>query len=98
MFVVTVTLTIKPESRAQFLPIMLENAQRSTSEEPGCHQFDVCISLDNENEVLLYELYDDEDAFATHLQTPHFLAFNDATANMVTSKVVRTFTRAAASA
>ena len=32
--------------------------------------------------VVLYEIYDDDAAFAAHLRTPHFATFRDAIADL----------------
>ena len=55
-------------------PAMLENAAQSVQEE-GCLQFDVIVSQDDEHTFIFYEVYKDEDALASHRQTPHFLAY-----------------------
>ena len=49
----------------------------------------------NPAEVFLYEIYDDESAFAAHLKTPHFLAFDaDSPAPGFADKVVEKWERA----
>lgn len=88
MHVVCVTFTIRPGKMDEFLPLMRTNAQTSLNEEPECHRFDVCVKGD---EVFLYEIYEDEAAFAVHLGMDHFKAFDTATAAMVADKVVRTY-------
>jgi quinol monooxygenase YgiN len=65
------------------------NAQSSIDDEPGCRQFDVCRDPDDAALFFLYELYDDEAAIQAHLQSPHFLQMNAATAPWVDTKVVR---------
>jgi quinol monooxygenase YgiN len=40
--------------------------------EPGVLEFVANRSLDDPNEFLLYEQYEDEQAFKDHQQTPHF--------------------------
>ena len=71
------------------------NAQTSLDTEPGCRQFDVCTDPANPQRFFLYELYDDEAAVHAHLQSPHFLAMNAATAGWVMDKTVWRFTRLA---
>jgi quinol monooxygenase YgiN len=39
--------------------------------------------------LLLYEIYDDRAAFERHLETPHFLAFKQRSAELVASSTVR---------
>jgi (4S)-4-hydroxy-5-phosphonooxypentane-2,3-dione isomerase len=91
-YVIWVEFEIKPESFAAFMPLMLANAKASLNDEPGCHQFDVLTPTDKANAVALYEIYTDRAAFDVHLKTPHFLAFDKATAAMLASKRVSAFT------
>jgi len=88
MFAVTVTFRIHPDQMSAFLPLMVENARRSRTDEPGCQQFDICRDGDS---VFLYEIYDDRAAFDAHLQTAHFLAFDGATQDMIASKEITLF-------
>ena len=91
-FVVTVVFVAKPEFRAQFREAMIENAQASRTREPGCRQFDVCESADG-SQIFLYEVYDDEAAFKSHLATDHFLRFNERSTPWTADKRVVTYTR-----
>ena len=72
--VLVVNVTVKPEYTEQLRPAMLENAADSVKE-PGCHQFDVSVSQDDENSFVFYEVYSDAAALAAHRQTPHFLNY-----------------------
>ncbi|WP_299920836.1 putative quinol monooxygenase [uncultured Pelagimonas sp.] len=72
MYVVTVTIQVKPGQMAAFLPKMTENARLSRETEVGCQQFDICRDGDT---VFLYEVYDDRAAFDAHLATTHFQTF-----------------------
>ena len=74
--VLVVTVKADPGVVGQLKPGMLENAAKSAQEE-GCLQFDVIESQDDENSFVFYEVYRDEDALASHRQTPHFLAYMD---------------------
>lgn len=91
MFVVTVTFQIKPDQFEAFLPLMVQNAEASLTTEDGCRQFDVCTDETRPEEVFLYEVYDDEAAFKTHLKTPHFLKFDADVAEMISEKTVKTY-------
>lgn len=95
MFVVAVLYEIKAESVAAFRAAILKNAAASLSDEPGCHRFDVSFSADGRRSFL-YELYDDEAAFAAHRETPHFAEFNRAAQPMTENKRIETFTLAEA--
>ena len=91
MFAVVVTFTISPDHMARFMPLMRGNAKSSLKEELGCRQFDVCTDPDRPNEVFLYELYDDEAAFAIHLASEHYARFQAAVGDMIIDKQVRTY-------
>lgn len=71
MFVLQVNIRIKPENVDAFMKKALENA-REARKEPGCRQFDVLVDPKDGARVMLYEVYDDEQAFEAHQQTPHF--------------------------
>jgi (4S)-4-hydroxy-5-phosphonooxypentane-2,3-dione isomerase len=93
MYVVVVDFKIKPESLAEFMPLMLENARASRETEAGCRQFDVCVDPADKSRIFLYELYDDRAAFDAHLATAHFKRFDAAVAPMVAAKAVRALTK-----
>jgi (4S)-4-hydroxy-5-phosphonooxypentane-2,3-dione isomerase len=93
MYIVSVQFTIKPERVAAFMPLIVDNARASREQEPGCRQFDVCTDPAAGNVVFLYEAYDDRAAFDAHLATAHYKSFDAAVADMVISKVVRTYVR-----
>ncbi len=93
MYVVTVLFNLKPEHSTEFLQAVTRNANTSLADEPGCRQFDVCVPDDAPNQVFLYEIYDSKAAFAEHLASGHFQAFNVQSAPWVISKVVHTMTR-----
>jgi (4S)-4-hydroxy-5-phosphonooxypentane-2,3-dione isomerase len=71
MFVLQVNIRIKPESVDAFMKKALENA-REARKEPGCKQFDVLVDPKDSARVMLYEVYNDEQAFEAHQQTAHF--------------------------
>ncbi len=71
MFVLVVNIRIKPDNVERFMMQVLENA-RAARKEPGCRQFDVLIDPQDKTKLMLYEIYNDEKAFETHQQTPHF--------------------------
>jgi quinol monooxygenase YgiN len=73
-FVLQVQLRIKPEYIERFMKQVLENA-RSARTEPGCRQFDVLVDPADPRKVMLYEVYDDEKAFAAHQATPRFTKY-----------------------
>jgi len=95
MFAVCVDITVHPDQMQAFLPLIVQNAEASLRDEPGCVQFDVVRPERDANLVVLYELYTDAAAFAAHLQTPHFKEFDAATAPLVQAKSLVTGPRVA---
>jgi len=87
---ITVEFRLLPGCREAFIALIRENAARSLADEPGCRRFDV-LSSDADGSVLLYEIYDDEPAFAAHCQTPHFFEFDRASRNLCESKIVQRY-------
>ena len=91
MYAVVVKFRLERGSAAAFLPLVRENAATSLRSEPGCHVFDVATDPDRPEEVLLYEVYENAAAFALHLETAHFAAFDAQCAGLVAEKEVRTY-------
>src|SRR5436190_21694935 len=80
MYIVSVTVHVKPQFVAQFIPAILDNA-RNTRKEPGNIRFDVSQGEDDRGRFLLYEVYRSKDDFAAHQKTPHYLRWRDAVAD-----------------
>ena len=87
-FVITVAFDLHDGALREFLPMIVENANRSRSVEPGCERFDVLVPKDSSNQVFLYEIYNDKAAFGEHLKAQHFLDFNSASARLVKAKKI----------
>ena len=77
MYVVCVTINVKPEHVEDFIPAILDNA-RGTRQEPGNLRFDVIQAEDDPTRFFLYEVYYTKEDFAAHQQTAHFYAWRDA--------------------
>jgi len=87
-FVITVAFDLHDGALDEFLPMIIENANRSRTLEPGCERFDVLVPKGSRTEVFLYEIYTDKAAFGEHLKAPHFLEFNAASALLVKAKKI----------
>ncbi len=84
---VCVTFTVKPEHFEDFKTAVLQQARNSVEKEPWCHQFDVGFDPERPNVVLLYETYDDRQAFyEKHRTTEHFANFGRTISNWVVDK------------
>jgi autoinducer 2-degrading protein len=80
MYVVSVTIHVKPDQVDSFVQATLDNA-RHTREEPGNIRFDVLQSEDDAARFLLYEAYRTKDDFTKHQQTPHYLRWKERVAD-----------------
>ena len=80
MYVVAVTVFVKPPFVAQFTDAILDNA-RNTRREPGNVRFDVSQAEDDPNRFLLYEAYRAKDDLAKHQQTEHYLRWKNKVAD-----------------
>ena len=63
-------LEIVPGHLQRVLPLLMAHRARCLSDEPGTLQFEVLLPRDDETKVLLYEVYADDAAFATHWNGP----------------------------
>jgi len=79
MYVVAVTIFVKPESVKPFIEATLDNA-RNTRREAGNLRFDVLQCEEDPARFLLYEAYKTKDDFAAHQKTPHYLRWKEAVA------------------
>jgi autoinducer 2-degrading protein len=77
MYVVCVTIHVKPEHVEAFISAMVANASGSR-QEPGNLRFDVLQGEDDPTRFFLYEVYRSKEAFAAHQQTEHYATWRDA--------------------
>src|SRR5687767_15777555 len=80
MYVVAVTVFVKPEFTEAFVEAVLDNA-RNTRKEPGNVRFDVLRAEEDPNRFLLYEVYRAKEDFAKHQQTEHYLRWKNKVAD-----------------
>ena len=80
MYVVAVTVFVKPEHVDAFVQAALDNA-RNTRKEQANIRFDVLRCEDDPNRFLLYEVYRTKDDFAAHQRTEHYLRWKQTVAD-----------------
>ena len=80
MYVVSVTVFVKPENVDNFIQATLDNA-RNTRQEPNNVRFDVSQCVAEPTRFLLYEVYRTADDFASHQQTAHYLRWRETVAD-----------------
>ena len=71
MYVVVAKWVAREGEEEAVEQILRENAAESRSE-PGCRTFAVSRSTEEPRTYVLYEEYDDEDAFTAHRTSEHF--------------------------
>ena len=71
MFIVLVSVHVKPEYVEAFRQATIENSSNSVHE-PGIAQFDFLQQSDDPSSFMLYEVYRSPDAPAQHRETAHY--------------------------
>ncbi len=84
--VLVVELTLVPGSKDNFLARVRRHREIVLNEEPGCQRFDVLVPVEEDDTVLLHEVYDDQAAFDAHMETPHMKAYRADTAPLVADR------------
>lgn len=92
-FAITVAFELVDGAEAEFCRLARENATQSVALEAGCRRFDVLTAVlgSSAPAVLFYEIYQDRDAFATHVATEHYRQFDRRTGALVRAKTVLEF-------
>ncbi len=75
MFVLAGKITGKPGKQEE-LTELAERMIRFTRAEKGCVTYTFYQEVNNNDEFLFFEEWDDRDALKTHLMTEHFLDFS----------------------
>jgi quinol monooxygenase YgiN len=88
VYAIIVDFLLVPGKRAEFRYLVDGNARASSKNEAGCRHFDVLESKAEADRVLLYEVYDDEEAFDAHVGSAHYREFERVSAPLVSNKSV----------
>src|ERR1700742_4853131 len=82
MFIVHVSIQVKPECVEAFKAATLANATESIKE-PGIARFDILQQQDDPTRFVLQEVYRAPEAQAAHRTTPHYAAWRSAAEPMM---------------
>jgi quinol monooxygenase YgiN len=93
MHIVLVKFVITAGNSKRFLERVRQQARDSLEKEPDCHVFDVAFDFDDYHRVMLYEIYTDRAAFARHLETDHFKAFDEEVLPLIEQKNVEHYAK-----
>ncbi len=77
------------------MEMALENAAAARLTERGCQQFDVLVDPEDRTKIAFYEVYDDRQAFETHLETAHFKKYFENALPLLVERERRFFNRVA---
>ena len=85
MYVVSVTIHVKPDRVDDFAAAIERNAVGSREEE-GCVCFDVLQNVDEPTHFQLYEMYRSIEAFKSHQEQAHYLTWRDTVTDWMAQK------------
>ena len=85
MFVMVVSVRIKPDQRQRFLEAIEDDSICSVRDEPGCMRFGVLQDEADQNHYFFIEVYRDKAALEAHRQTPHYARWMAARGEVVES-------------
>lgn len=93
MYVVTVRFQAHPDKVEQFRELLTGHARSSREDEPGCRQFDFCVSQSDPTTFFVYEVYDDAAAFEAHKHSPHSARTRAVIDDLLVDRELLTWTR-----
>jgi len=76
---------IIPDYLEQYKAILKEEAEASIRLEPGVIAIFPMFQKDNPNQIKILEIYANNEAYQSHLKTPHFLLYKTSTLKMIKS-------------
>ena len=78
-----VHLDIRPESFSEFLDLARAHGANSQQTESGCLRFDVMKSVEEENHVVLAEVYENDEALESHWICEHMEKYLEQVDDMI---------------
>ncbi len=78
-------LEIEPEHLTEYLQILKDEAAASMLLEPGVISIYPMYEIDNPHQITIIEIYRNNNAYLSHLETPHFKHYKSTTVDMVKS-------------
>ena len=81
-----VHLDIRPESFSEFLDLARAHGANSQQIEAGCLRFDVMTSTEEENHVVLVEVYENDEALESHWISEHMAKYLEQVDDMIVER------------
>lgn len=78
-------LVIDPVQLENYKSFLKEEIETSLRVEPGVLTLYAVSEKNNPNHITIFEIYASAEAYKSHVQTPHFLKYKNATKDMVKS-------------
>ncbi|MFC0522138.1 putative quinol monooxygenase [Pontibacillus salicampi] len=85
---ISITAVFTPkEGKADALQSELKKAQKASRQEPGCLQYDLHQSIDDDT-LVLHELYENNEAVQQHINSEHYQEYRKNTEDLLASRNV----------
>jgi len=78
-------IVVDPARRDAYKAAVIEQIEAAIRLEPGVLALYSVSNKDNPNQITVFEIYRDRDAYLAHLQAPHFLKYKATVETMVKS-------------
>ncbi len=92
MLIIAGSITTEDGERDAFLTAVKPMVS-ATHSEPGCREYVFSPDPENANRIMLFELWDDQDALDLHFASEHMAAFQAASASLaVAGRDIKKFT------
>jgi quinol monooxygenase YgiN len=83
------TIEVTPGTRNQVASLLRAHGERCLKSEPGTLQFEAVLPRDDDSRILIYEVYQSDEAFEVHRNGASIAQWRNEAAGMVT-KVIAT--------
>ncbi|MCD7972198.1 MAG: antibiotic biosynthesis monooxygenase [Candidatus Azobacteroides sp.] len=78
-------IIVDPAQLERYNAFLKEEIEASMRLEPGVLALYAMSEKEHPNRITILEIYADEEAYQSHIQTPHFITYKEGTANIVQS-------------
>lgn len=76
-------IEIDPERIDEYKAYLKEEAETSMRVEPGVRMLYAVFEKDNPHKLTILEIYANEEAYRSHIASPHFIKYKEGTLDMV---------------
>jgi autoinducer 2-degrading protein len=87
-YINAVEIDVVPGQIENYLAAIREVGAATLKTEPRCSEFDITVSQRDPNRLFIFEVYDNADAFDTHLKSDHYKKYAAAAKDIVAKREV----------